>query len=90
MVLAPAPFATATLQAEALKGNAGPASNGIVDSACMRRSLRIRFQEHDGIKWVCTWYLFYLRRTYSLSSRTLQGMETYPKLPYGMIGYTLQ
>ena len=50
MVLAPAAFATATLQAVALKGNAGPATNGIADSACIRRSLRTRSQEHDGIK----------------------------------------
>ena len=50
MVLAPAAFATATLQAEALKGNAGPATNGIADSVCIRRSLRTRFREHDGIK----------------------------------------
>ena len=47
---APVPFATATLQAEALKGNAGPATNGIADSVCIRRSLRTRFRKHDGIK----------------------------------------
>ena len=84
MVLAPAPFATATLQAEALKGNAGSATNGIAGNACIRRSLRTRFQEHDGIKMGM--YVVFILSTTNIKP-VITDLTGYGNLPQAALRY---
>ena len=84
MVLAPAAFATATLQEEALKGNAGSATNGIADSACIRRSLRTRFQEHDGIKMGI--YVVFILSTTNIKP-VITDLTGYGNLPQAALWY---
>ena len=85
MVLAPAPFATATLQAEALKGNAGPATNGIAGNACIRRSLRTRFQEHDGNKMGI--YVVFILSTTNIKPVITDLFTGYGNLPQAALWY---
>ena len=85
MVLAPAAFATATLQAVALKGNAGSATNGIADNACIRRSLRTRFQEHDGIKMGI--YVVFILSTTNIKPVITDLFTGYGNLPQAALRY---
>ena len=85
MVLAPAPFATATLQAEALKGNAGSATNGIAGNACIRRSLRTRFQEHDGNKMGI--YVVFILSTTNIKPVITDLFTGYGNLPQAALWY---
>ena len=84
MVLAPVAFATATLQAGAPKGNAGFATNGIADSACIRRSLRTRFQEHDGIKMGI--YVVFILSTTNIKP-VITDFTGYGNLPQAALRY---
>ena len=85
MVLAPAAFATATLQSEALKGNAGPAINGIADSACTKESLRIRFRKHDGIKMGM--YVVFILSTTNIKPVITDLFTGYGNLPQAALRY---
>ena len=84
MVLAPAAFATATLLAEALKGNAGTAINGIADSACTKESLRIRFRKHDGIKMGM--YVVFILSTTNIKP-VITDFTGYGNLPQAALRY---
>ena len=84
MVLAPAAFATATLRAVALKGNAGPATNGIAGSVCTKESLRIRFRKHDGIKMGM--YVVFILFTTNIKP-VITDLTGYGNLPQAALWY---